>query len=123
MRGGQVLRRVEFPCALPLIFSGVRNASLQVIATATVASEIGLGGLGRYIIDGISAAGLLPETAPGAVLVAALALVVDLLWALVAPAGRVARAVRPVPALARCGCRLAASPIVGCAAIAAQPVS
>ena len=38
MRGGQVLWRVELPNALPLIFSGVRSASLQVIATATVAA-------------------------------------------------------------------------------------
>jgi osmoprotectant transport system permease protein len=83
MRGGQVLWRVEFPCALPLIMSGLRNASLQVIATATVAAQIGLGGLGRYIIDGISQQLYFSETAPGAVLVAALAIIVDLLWALV----------------------------------------
>jgi osmoprotectant transport system permease protein len=84
MRGSQVLRRVEFPCALPLIMSGVRNASLQVIATATVAAQIGLGGLGRYIIDGIQQQLYFSKTAPGAVLVAALAIIVDLLWALVA---------------------------------------
>jgi osmoprotectant transport system permease protein len=83
MRGRQVLWRVEFPCALPLILSGVRNASLQVIATATVAAQIGLGGLGRYIIDGISQQLYFSKTAPGAVLVAALAIIVDLLWALV----------------------------------------
>jgi osmoprotectant transport system permease protein len=83
MRGGQVLWRVEFPCALPLILSGVRNASLQVIATATVAAEIGLGGLGRYIIDGIQQQLYFSQTAPGAVLVAALAIIIDLLWALI----------------------------------------
>ena len=82
MRGLQVLRRVEFPIALPLIFSGLRNASLQVFATATVAAQIGLGGLGRYIIDGIQQGLYFSETAPGAVLVAALALIIDLLWAL-----------------------------------------
>jgi osmoprotectant transport system permease protein len=82
MRGGQVLRRVELPIALPLILSGLRNASLQVFATATVAAQIGLGGLGRYIIDGIQQGLYYSETAPGAVLVAVLALVIDLLWAL-----------------------------------------
>jgi osmoprotectant transport system permease protein len=84
MRGMQVLRRVEFPCALPLIISGVRNATLQVIATATVAAQIGLGGLGRYIIDGLAQHDYFTEMAPGAVLVAALVIIIDLLWALVA---------------------------------------
>ena len=84
MRGMQVLRRVEFPCALPLIVSGVRNASLQVIATATVAAQIGLNGLGRYIVDGIARQEYFSSTAPGAVLVAALAIAVDLIWALIA---------------------------------------
>jgi osmoprotectant transport system permease protein len=105
MRGSQVLRRVEFPCALPLIFSGVRNASLQVIATATVASEIGLNGLGRYIIDGISQQRYFTETAPGAFLVAALALSTDLVWGLVARlvisrglSGRYRRSSRRLPA-------------------------
>ncbi len=83
MRGSQMLWRVEFPCALPLILSGVRNASLQVIATATVAAQIGLGGLGRYIIDGISQQLYFSKTAPGAVLVAVLAIVIDLVWALI----------------------------------------
>jgi osmoprotectant transport system permease protein len=84
MRGGQVLRRVEFPCALPLIISGLRNATLQVVATATVSAAIGLGGLGRYILDGLAEHNYYTEMAPGAVVVAALALLLDLLWALVA---------------------------------------
>ena len=54
MRGFQVVRKVEFPCALPLIMSGIRSATLQVIATATVAAYAPfLGGLGRYIVDGV----------------------------------------------------------------------
>lgn len=53
MRGGQVVRKVEFPCALPLILSGIRSATLQVIATVTVAAYLPLlGGLGRFIADG-----------------------------------------------------------------------
>ncbi len=78
MRGGEVLLRVELPCALPLLLSGIRAATLQVIATATIAAYVGLGGLGRYLIDGL-AAGTYAVTAGGAILVAALALVVDLL--------------------------------------------
>jgi osmoprotectant transport system permease protein len=83
MRGLQVLRQVEIPNALPLIMSGIRNASLQVIATATVSAYVALGGLGRFIIDGLEQHNYFTEMAPGAVLVAALALVIDQLWALV----------------------------------------
>ena len=61
----QVLRQVEVPNALPLLLSGVRSATLQVVATATIAAYVGLGGLGRYLIDGI-ALGDYPQTAGGA---------------------------------------------------------
>jgi osmoprotectant transport system permease protein len=81
MRGGEVLRRVELPCALPLLLSGVRAATLQVIATATIAASVSLGGLGRYLIDGLAVQDY-PQMAGGAVLVAVLALVVDGLLAL-----------------------------------------
>jgi len=80
MRGSQVLWRVEVPCALPLILSGLRSAALQVIATATLAATVGLGGLGRYLIDGLSVRDY-SQMAAGAVLVAALALLVDLVGA------------------------------------------
>ncbi|HQF04473.1 MAG TPA: ABC transporter permease [Phycicoccus sp.] len=76
MRPSQVLWQVEVPCALPLIWSGIRSAVLQVIATATIAAYIGLGGLGRFLIDGL-AAGDYPQTAGGALLVSVLALVAD----------------------------------------------
>jgi osmoprotectant transport system permease protein len=81
MTGSQVLRQVEVPNALPLLLSGLRSAVLQVVATATVAAYIGLGGLGRYLIDGI-ALGDYPRAAGGAVLVAVLAVVLDGLLAL-----------------------------------------
>jgi len=82
MTSGQLLRQVEIPNGLPLLMSGVRSAVLQVVATATVAAYIGLGGLGRYLIDGI-ALGDYPETAGGAILVAVLAVVLDGVFALV----------------------------------------
>ena len=72
----QVLFRVELPNALPLVFSGVRSAALQVIATATIAAYVGLDGLGRYVYDGL-ASRQFGQMAGGAVLVAALALLVD----------------------------------------------
>ncbi len=82
MRGGEVLRRVELPCAMPLLLSGVRGASLQVIATATIAASVSLGGLGRYLIDGLAVRDY-AQMAGGAILVAALALLVDGAFALV----------------------------------------
>lgn len=50
----QVITQVKIPLALPVAMGGVRNAALQVIATATVAAYISLGGLGRYLIDGLA---------------------------------------------------------------------
>lgn len=82
MTGGQVLRKVEVPCAMPLIFSGMRSATLQVIATATIAATVSLGGLGRLLIDGLSIQDY-GKVASGAILVAALALLADLAFALV----------------------------------------
>lgn len=76
MTGPQVLARVELPCALPLIFSGLRSATLQVIATATIAAAISVGGLGRFLIDGLANSDYI-QMAGGSVLVAALALVAD----------------------------------------------
>ncbi|MDX6255555.1 MAG: osmoprotectant transport system permease protein [Frankiales bacterium] len=53
MTGWQVVQRVEFPCALPLIMSGLRSATLQVLATATIAAYVPLlGGLGSLIYIG-----------------------------------------------------------------------
>ena len=82
MTGRQVLSRVELPNALPLIFSGFRSATLQVIATATIASYVTLGGLGRFIYDGLAQQDY-PQMISGGLLVAALALVSDLLLSLV----------------------------------------
>ena len=53
MTEARVLLRVETPNALPLILGGLRTATLQIVATATVAAYASLGGLGRYLIDGI----------------------------------------------------------------------
>src|SRR5690606_3862599 len=78
----QVLTKVEVPCALPLALSGVRSAMLQIIGTATIAAVVGLGGLGRFLIDG-QASRKYDEMAGGAVLVALLALLVDIVMGLV----------------------------------------
>jgi osmoprotectant transport system permease protein len=76
----QVLLRVEVPNALPLIVAGLRAATLQVVSTATVAAYASLGGLGRYLIDGIKVRQF-HIALVGALMVAALALVLDAAWA------------------------------------------
>lgn len=83
MTGNQVLLKVEFPVALPLIMSGVRSAYLQVVATATIAAVISLGGFGRYVIDGLAQQNY-PMMVGGALLVALLAIIGDRLLALIA---------------------------------------
>lgn len=100
MTGPQVLRSVEVPIALPLLISGIRAAVLQVVATATIAAYVGLGGLGRFLIDGLATSDYV-STAGGAILVALLALALDAPFALlerllVSPGitGRTPRAVR-----------------------------
>lgn len=73
----QILFHVQLPCAVPLILSGVRSALLQIVSTATIAAYVSLKGLGRYIIDG-RATGNYAEMAAGAILIALLALVLEL---------------------------------------------
>jgi osmoprotectant transport system permease protein len=82
MTGSQVLFKVELPCALPLIMSGIRSATLQVVATTTIAAYVSLGGLGRYVFDGQSQQDY-PQMASGAVLVALLAMAADFVLSMV----------------------------------------
>jgi osmoprotectant transport system permease protein len=81
MTGLEVLWRVELPLGLPLIFAGIRTATVYVIATATLASVAGANSLGNVIVD--QATYRLPGVLAGAICVAALALVAELLLALV----------------------------------------
>jgi osmoprotectant transport system permease protein len=82
MSGRQLLRGVEAPIALPLVWAGIRTAAIAVVATATLAAYTGWGGLGRFIIDGLSVQDYVQVFA-GAVLVAALAIVFEFTLALV----------------------------------------
>ncbi|HEY1485940.1 MAG TPA: ABC transporter permease [Micromonosporaceae bacterium] len=93
MSGGQVLRRVELPLAMPYIATGVRSASVQVVATATLAALAAGGGLGTIIDAGfqiglVAGAG---QILAGGVLVLLLALVVNIVT------GVIARWVTPAP--------------------------
>jgi len=82
MTNWRVLTRVEVPIALPLILGGLRTATLQVVATATVAAYASLGGLGRYLIDGIKVREF-HIALVGALMVTVLALLLDGVLALV----------------------------------------
>jgi osmoprotectant transport system permease protein len=76
MSGRQLFLRVELPLAYPLIMTGLRSAAVQVIATATLAAMVGSGGLGRIITAGFNTYNT-PQVVAGALLVAALALIVE----------------------------------------------
>lgn len=88
LTGGQILRRLEVPLGAPLIVAGLRIAAVQVVATASLAAVVAGGGLGRFIVDGF-ATGNDPQIFGGALLVAALALAIELGF------GIVERAVTP----------------------------
>ena len=82
MHEAEILFRVELPVALPLIFSGLRSAAIQIVSTATIAAYVSLGGLGRYIVDGLYQRDY-EKVVGGAALVAVLALVtLGVFWAL-----------------------------------------
>jgi len=90
MTAWQQVSRVEVPMALPLILVGLRTGAIFVVATATLAAYIGLGGLGRFIFDGLASNDYGP-VAGGALILMALAVVVLVFFAILArlivPAG------------------------------------
>ncbi|MFG2129903.1 ABC transporter permease [Streptomyces sp. NPDC048751] len=82
MHEAGILFRVELPVALPLILSGLRSAAIQIVSTATIAAYVSLGGLGRYIVDGLYQRNY-EKVIGGATCVAVLALVtLGLFWAI-----------------------------------------
>ncbi|MEU2280853.1 ABC transporter permease subunit [Streptomyces sp. NPDC013178] len=81
-----ILFQVELPAALPLVLSGLRSGAIQIVSTATIAAYVSLGGLGRYIVDGLYQRDY-EKVVGGATLVAGLALAtLAVFWAV----GRIA---------------------------------
>ena len=81
MSGTQILFRIEVPLAAPLIFTGLRLAGVQIVATAGLWALTAGGALGRYIVDGFA----LRENeriVAGAILIALLAITIDLVFGL-----------------------------------------
>ena len=81
MTGTQVWQKVRFPLAMPMILTGIKTAAVEIVASATLASKIGAGGLGDIIFAGI---GLFKTELLliGGVSVALLSLATGLLFAL-----------------------------------------
>ncbi|GAB3149302.1 hypothetical protein GCM10027290_35320 [Micromonospora sonneratiae] len=83
LSAGQLLRRVELPLAVPYLAAGFRTATVQVVATAALASFVNGGGLGQIISAGfglgISVGG--GQILAGGVLIALLALLVEVILA------------------------------------------
>ena len=99
LTGGQVLRRVEAPLAAPFVMAGVRTASIEVVATSTLAAYVSYSDLGTYVIAGLNSQDDV-EAFSGAILVVVLAALVAVGLSLVR------RAVTPEPLRApRAGAR------------------
>ena len=81
MNPWQVLNRVELPLATPLIFAGLRTGTVYVVATATLATFAGGGGLGDIIVAEPTYG--VPGVIAGSLAITALAFIIDGLLALV----------------------------------------
>jgi osmoprotectant transport system permease protein len=72
----QILRGIQLPLAAPVIFAGIRTSAVQVVAGATLATFIGGGGLGNFIVEGFQSADTAVMLA-GAIPVAILAIATE----------------------------------------------
>ncbi|MGH2447403.1 MAG: ABC transporter permease [Chloroflexota bacterium] len=82
MNRAQLLLKIEYPLALPVMLGGLRIATVATIAIATVAAYIDAGGLGRLMFDGLNENNI-PELVTGTVAVSILAIVADIILRLV----------------------------------------
>ncbi len=72
LTGAQVLGRVEAPLAVPFVMAGIRTASIEVVATSTLAAYVSYTDLGTYVITGLNTGNTVLAFG-GALLVAVLA--------------------------------------------------
>jgi osmoprotectant transport system permease protein len=79
LSGNQILTGIQLPIAAPVIFAGIRTSAVQTVASATLATFIGAGGLGDLIVEGLQRSG--PEILlAGAFSVALLAIFTEILF-------------------------------------------
>jgi osmoprotectant transport system permease protein len=76
LSGGQILGHIQVPIALPVIFAGIRTSAVQVVASATLATFIGGGGLGDLIVLGFQRNDLAVQVG-GSLAVAVLAIITE----------------------------------------------
>lgn len=76
LSGRQILSGIQLPIAAPIIFAGIRTSAVQVVASATLATFIGGGGLGNYIVEGFQRGDIYISLA-GALAVALLAIITE----------------------------------------------
>jgi len=79
MTPSQILRQIETPLAIPVVFAGLRTAAVQVVSGAVLAAFIGGGGLGDFITAGIAMMAM-PQLLVGAIPVTLLSLSTDYLF-------------------------------------------
>jgi osmoprotectant transport system permease protein len=77
----RLLTGIELPLSVSVILVGIRSGAVQIIATATLAAIFGFGGLGRYLVNGFAQRDI-GQVMGGAILVGALVLVTDLIFAI-----------------------------------------
>ncbi len=82
MTGGQIIRRIEIPLALPIVFTGIRTAAVQIVSGATLAAFIGGGGLGELITAGMGTLDI-AQLIVGGLTVALFAVATELLFGLI----------------------------------------
>jgi osmoprotectant transport system permease protein len=81
LSGRQILSGIQLPIAAPVIFAGIRTSAVQTVASATLATFVGAGGLGDLIVEGLQRSG--PEILlAGAIAVAILAIITEVLFGL-----------------------------------------
>jgi len=88
MDGGEIIRKIKLPLAVPVLFAGVRTAAVQVVSGAVLAAYIGGGGLGDFITAGIAMMAV-PQLLVGAIPATLLSLGTDFLF------GRIQRWLTP----------------------------
>lgn len=77
LSGRQILSGIQLPIAAPVIFAGIRTSAVQTVASATLATFVGAGGLGDLIVEGLQRRG--PEILlAGAIAVAVLAIITEI---------------------------------------------
>ena len=77
MTSWQIATRIQAPLVTPLVAAGIRTSAVQIVATATLATFVGAGGFGDYIVDGLTVFNN-TELIVGAVSVAVLAMIIEI---------------------------------------------